>query len=128
MDTISNATGGLGVWALPIVNALNLHILHIGENGRPLFPPIRFHPEQVQDDRLIDVRRAGTTTWSIHEVANDTSSARIDICVEADASKREALLAFLEIERPNEHLRDLVPVPLVPEEGEEEEVRGITHM
>ena len=79
-------------------------------------------------DRLTDIRRAGTTTWSVHEVANDPSSARIDICIKADANKREALLAFLEIERPNEHLRDLVPVPLVPEEEEEEEVRGITHM
>ena len=107
---------------MPIVNALNLHILHTGENGWPLFPPIRFHPEGSQDDRLIDIRRAGTTTWSIHEVASDPSSARIDICVEADATKREALLAFLEIERPNEHLRDLVPVPLAPvEEAEEEE-------
>ena len=77
---------------------------------------------------MIDARKAGTITWSVHEVANDDQSARIDICVEADASKREALLAFLEIERPNEHLRDLVPVPLVPEEEEEEEVRGITHM
>ena len=43
------------------------------------------------------------------------------ICVEADASKREALLAFLEVERPNENLRALVPVPLAPEEEEEEE-------
>ena len=122
MDVISNATGGLGLWALPIVNALNLHILYTGENGRPLFPPIRFHPECDQDDRLIDIRRAGTTTWSVHEVATDPDSSRIDICVEADASKREALLAFLEMERPNDNVRALVPVPLNPvEEAPEEE-------
>ena len=54
-------------------------------------------------------------------MANDPTSVRIDICVEADASKCEALLEFLEIERPNENLRDLVPVPLDPEEEEEEE-------
>ena len=53
-------------------------------------------------------------------MANDPSSLRIDICVEADASKREALLEFLEIERPNENVRALVPVPLDPEEEEEE--------
>ena len=106
-------TGTLGV--------AYLHILHTGENGQPLFPPIRFHPEQAQDDRLTDIRKAGTTTWSVHQVANDPLSIRIDICVEADASKHEALLAFLEVERPNENLRALVPVPLAPEEEEEEE-------
>ena len=74
-----------------------------------------------EDDHVIDARKAGTITWSVHEVANDDQSARIDICVEADASKREALLAFHEIERPNENLRALIPVLLGPEEDEEEE-------
>ena len=54
-------------------------------------------------------------------MANDPSSARINICIKADANKREALLAFLEIERPNENLCALVPVPLNPKEEEEEE-------
>ena len=66
---------------------------------------------------MIDARRAGT----IHEDANDPESVRINICVEANAAKREALLEFLESERPNENLRALVPVPLGPEEDEEEE-------
>ena len=47
--------------------------------------------------------------------------AHINICVEADAAKREVLLEFLEIERPSENLRALVPTPLGPEEEEEEE-------
>ena len=39
----------------------------------------------------------------------------------ASTFKREALLEFLESERPSENLRALIPVPLGPEEDEEEE-------
>ena len=121
MVAINGATGGNGLWALPIVNALNLHIIHTGKRGLPLFPPIQFHPEKVEDDRLVQPRKVGTTPWVVHEVANDPESERINICVEANASKREALLNFLEEERPRENLRDQVPIPLGPEDEEEEE-------
>ena len=77
--------------------------------------------EENEDEVEEAASRVGTIPWSVHEDANDPESVRINICVEANAVKREALLEFLESERPTENLRALVPVPLGPEEDEEEE-------
>ena len=94
--TDTGATGGKGLWALPLIQALNLHFQH-HTNG--LVEPIVFHPDHDEDVPLAAMRRTHTERYWVmdpsDEADDEVNEGKILIAVESRPEVRARLIEFL---------------------------------
>ena len=104
------ATGGSGLWALPIVHALNLHLQHFTE-----IEPIAFHQEEGRDRFLIPTRDASTRRiWIMdpsEEATEDIDEGKINIAIESRPHVRTQLLSYLGLQEDDAGLPQEVAEP-----------------